>query len=126
MEIVDDEHDDAWLFSEFDTKAVRRSLLERSDHVRRSDVFPLPGGAEMTVTFLAVARSSAAKRSSRLRRPGARERPAEVSSAERSRRCAVSFLIMPALRSVGSVASFRVPPAADVGTAESLRVRTVT
>ena len=35
-----------------DTKATRRSLLERSDHVRSSDVFPLPGGAEMTVTFL--------------------------------------------------------------------------
>src|SRR6266516_202521 len=62
-----------------DTKATLRSLLGRSDHVRRSDVFPLPGGAEMTVTFLVTARSSVARRSSRRSRPAAREAPVEVA-----------------------------------------------
>ena len=42
-----------------------RVRLARSAHVRSSDVFPLPAGAEMIVTFLAAARSSAATRSTR-------------------------------------------------------------
>ena len=44
-------------------------LARRSDHARSSDVFPLPGGAEMTVTFLSEERSNAAKRSSRRSSP---------------------------------------------------------
>ena len=38
---------------------------ERSAHARSSEVFPLPGGAEMTVTRLATARSSSWRRSPR-------------------------------------------------------------
>ena len=41
-----------------DTNATRRSSVERSAHARNSEVFPLPGGAEMTVTRLVTARSS--------------------------------------------------------------------
>ena len=37
----------------------------RPAHARSSDVFPLPAGAEMTVTFRAAARSRAARRSPR-------------------------------------------------------------
>ena len=56
-----------------DTNATRRGLVERSAHARNSEVFPLPGGAEMTVTRLVTARSSIWRRSSRSSRPRATE-----------------------------------------------------
>src|SRR5215471_13386230 len=45
--------------------ASRCGCPGRSAHVRSSDVFPLPAGAEMIVTFFAAARSRAARRSPR-------------------------------------------------------------
>ena len=44
----------------------------RSAQPRSSDVFPLPAGAEMIVTFRAAALSKAAKRSPRPISPGGR------------------------------------------------------
>ncbi len=41
-----------------DTNATRPTSVERSAHVRNSEVFPLPAGAEMTVIRLVTARSS--------------------------------------------------------------------
>jgi len=45
--------------------ASRYGWPGRSAQARNSDVFPLPAGAEMMVTFLAAALLSAARRSSR-------------------------------------------------------------
>jgi hypothetical protein len=46
-----------------DMKAIRRSWPGCSAHGRSSDVLPLPASAEMIVTRIAAARSSAATRS---------------------------------------------------------------
>jgi hypothetical protein len=43
--------------------------VERSAHARKSEVFPLPGGAEITVTRLLTARSSICSRPCRWSRP---------------------------------------------------------
>src|SRR5437773_1835698 len=61
------------------TKAVRSPRM-RFAHVHRCDVFPLPAGAEMIVTFRAAARSKTAKSSSRSISPGL----PELSSVGRS------------------------------------------
>src|SRR5215472_5212549 len=73
---------------------MRRSFLARSDHARSSVVFPLPGGAETTVTFFRVTRSSAAKRSSRRSRRAAPETPVEAGRERGAGRGAVAILVI--------------------------------
>jgi hypothetical protein len=74
-------------------------MPESSDQVRRRDVFPLPGGAEMTVTVLVTAPSNLAKRSSRRIKPEARHAPVEERWAGRSDRGVDTKRVMLAPRS---------------------------
>ena len=86
-----------------DTNATRRRSVERSAHARNSEVFPLPGGAEMTVTRLVTARSSSWRRSSRSSRPRATETSLEIGCSRSSLRCVVAKLVMRFSRSSPSI-----------------------
>ena len=88
-----------------DTNATLRGLAERSAHARNSEVFPLPGGAEMTVTCLVTARSSSWRRSLPSSRPRATEASLEIGCSRCSPRWLVVELVMLA---PGSGASIRL------------------
>ena len=86
-----------------DTNATRRRLVERRAHARNSEVFPLPGGAETTVTRLVTARSSIWRRSSRSSRPRATESSLEIGCCACSPRSVVAMVVMRSLRSSTSI-----------------------
>jgi hypothetical protein len=71
----------------------------------------------MTVTFLRVARSSAAKRSSRRSRPAAREAPVEARREWGAARGVVATLIM--LRTPRAQRTRVQPPAASLAATKS-------
>jgi len=70
------------------TNATRRTSAARSAHARNSDVFPLPAGAEMTVTRLVTAHSSRWRSSPRSSRLRATDRAASAGKVSSARRCA--------------------------------------
>jgi hypothetical protein len=86
-----------------DTNATRRRPVERRAHARKSEVFPLPGGAETTVTRLVTARSSVWSRSSRSSRPRATASSLEIDCRACSPRSGVALVVMRFVRSATSI-----------------------
>ena len=100
--------------------------VERSAHARNSEVFPLPGGAEMTVTRLVTARSSIRGRLPDRAGPGRRTRPQagflQILPTVRCRQAAHAVLTIdnttsfPATRPTSSRCSLPPGTSADRGT----------